>query len=50
MTILSSSNSELEYVSLCHIELLLSKMPKLFDQEYSSFFSRYGEFTLIGSM
>ncbi|XP_078345034.1 AP-4 complex subunit beta-1-like isoform X2 [Oculina patagonica] len=41
MTILSSSNSELVYVCLCHIELLLTKMPKLFDQEYRSFFSRH---------
>ncbi|XP_015760053.1 PREDICTED: AP-4 complex subunit beta-1-like [Acropora digitifera] len=39
MTILSSSNSELVYVCLCHIEILLSKMPKLFDREYRSFFS-----------
>ena len=40
MVILSSSNSELVYVCLCHIELLLTKMPNLFDQEYRSFFSR----------
>ena len=40
MVILSSSNSELVYVCLCHIELLLTKMPRLFDQEYRSFFSR----------
>ena len=46
MTILSSSNSELAYVCLCHIELLLSKMPKLFDWEYRSFFSRYCEVKL----
>lgn len=49
MTILSSSNSELEYVCLCHIELLLSKMPKLFDQEYSSFFSRHTDPAFIKS-
>lgn len=42
MTILSSSNSELVYVCLCHIDVLLSKVPKLFEQEYRSFFSRYG--------
>lgn len=41
MTILSLSNSELVYVCLCHIELLLTKMPKLFDREYRSFFSRH---------
>lgn len=41
MVILSSSNSELVYVCLCHIELLLTKMPNLFDQEYRSFFSRH---------
>ena len=41
MTILSSSNSELVYVCLCHIDVLLSKVPKLFEQEYRSFFSRY---------
>lgn len=41
MTMLSSSNLELVYVSLCQIELLLTKMPKLFDQEYHSFFSRH---------
>lgn len=41
MTILSSSNSELVYVCLCHIELLLTKVPKLFDREYRSFFSRH---------
>lgn len=42
MTILSSSNSELVYVCLCHIDVLLSKVRKLFEQEYRSFFSRYG--------
>ena len=42
MTILSSSNSELVYVCLCHIDVLLSKVPKLFEQEYRSFFCRYG--------
>ena len=42
MTILSSSNSELVYVCLCHIDVLLSKVPNLFEQEYRSFFSRYG--------
>ncbi|KAJ7388934.1 AP-4 complex subunit beta-1 [Desmophyllum pertusum] len=41
MTILASSNSELVYVCLCHIELLLTKIPNLFDQEYRSFFSRH---------
>ena len=42
MTILSSSNSELVYVCLCHVDVLLSKVPKLFEQEYRSFFARYG--------
>lgn len=49
MTILSSSNSELVYVCLCHIELLLSKMPKLFDHEYRSFFSRHTDPLFIKS-
>lgn len=49
MTILSSSNSELVYVCLCHIELLLSKMPKLFDREYRSFFSRHTDPLFIKS-
>ncbi|CAH3174324.1 unnamed protein product [Porites lobata] len=43
MTILSSSNSELVYVCLCHIDVLLSKVPKLFEQEYRSFFSRHAD-------
>ena len=40
MAIVSSSNAELVYVCLCCIELLLTEIPKLFDQEYRSFFSR----------
>lgn len=41
MAIVSSSNAELVYVCLCCIELLLTEIPKLFDQEYRSFFSRH---------
>jgi len=41
LNIVSSGNPELSYISLCHIEVLLSRSPRLYDQDYKTFFARF---------
>ncbi|KAK3736104.1 hypothetical protein QZH41_013529 [Actinostola sp. cb2023] len=43
ISMMSSSNYEVIYTALCHIKLLLSKIPQLFDSEYKIFFLRLND-------
>ncbi|XP_006815176.1 AP-4 complex subunit beta-1-like [Saccoglossus kowalevskii] len=43
LNLVTSSNSELAYTSLCHAQLLVKKAPDLFNTAYKKFFCRYND-------
>ncbi|XP_048580175.1 AP-4 complex subunit beta-1-like isoform X2 [Nematostella vectensis] len=43
LTLLSSTNYELIFTVLCHIELLIAREPQLFVPDYKMFFSRFND-------
>ncbi|XP_070571129.1 AP-4 complex subunit beta-1-like [Ptychodera flava] len=47
LQLLSSGNSELCYTALQHVQLLISRVPNLFNSNYKKFFCRYNDVSYV---